>query len=160
MKRLEILAAVSILALLLSSCQFSRKISIRYAKSHIDTAASWCAKDFPCVLGEIISSDTIRKIDTTYLSGDSVLCPAGAPAVKCPPRLIIHDSTSIHDSIPVRDSAQIRILMGKLDSSRVALTQVSADRDRLKAGRNTWRSIAIPLIAALLAWVAAKFKLI
>jgi hypothetical protein len=137
-------------------------IATKWMNSHPDTVATRCAKDFPCVPEEIIFSDTVHTIDTSYLPGDSIPCPANDSGktvyVKCLPRLVIHDSVKIHDSIPILDNARIYALAAQRDSVSRALVKISADRDRLKSGRNTWRSIAIPLIAALLAWVAAKFK--
>jgi hypothetical protein len=148
----------------LISCGLSRKIATRWMDGHPDTVAVRCALDFPCVPGEIISRDTVRKTDTTYIPGNSISCPttdSGSPVyVHCPPQFTIRDSTTVHDTAWVLDSARIRILTAQRDSVNRALVNVSADRDRLKMGRNTWRSIAIPLIAALLAWAAAKFKLI
>lgn len=161
--KLQILTALLISAGLIS-CGLSHKIATRWMDKHPDTVAVRCALDFPCVPGEIISRDTIHKTDTAYLPGDSIPCPATDSSrpvyVHCPPQLTIRDSVTVHDTAWVLDSALVSVLKAQRDSADRALVNVSADRDRLKTGRNTWRSIAIPLIAALLAWTAAKFKLI
>lgn len=160
------LAAVFALLLgfLLCGCVTEHRAT-RWMDDHGFRAASYCKTSFPCIL-DVRPGDTVLiPGDTILIPGDSVECPpqkiGDHPAIApCPPSRMIRDTILIRDTLTIMDSADIHALRGQLEAQDRELDKAQKMANRLKNGRNTWRSIAIPLIAALLAWVAVKFKII
>lgn len=153
-----------LLGLLLCGC-VTEKRATRWMDDHGFRAASYCKTSFPCIL-DVRPGDTVLiPGDTILIPGDSVECPPqniGDPpaTVPCPPSRMVRDTILIRDTLTIMDSADIHALRGQLEAQDRELDKAQATVKRLKNGRNTWRSIAIPLLAALVAWLAEKFKLL
>lgn len=130
MKKILTLLAVS---LLLGSCTTSKKAK-KYAYSHKDELAEWCADCFPVKESEVTPGKTIFLPGKTIITSDTVKvqvdCPDGTKA-DCPPRQIItvRDTIVRTDTIKVRDRAMETILSNDVDEKD---REVKKLKERLK----------------------------
>lgn len=148
-----------------------KKHADMYYGAHPDEFAKNCANSFPVIARP--GKDSLR-IDTAYLSGDSVPCPPATKdssghfqpgKVKCPDAKTITLYHSRVDTVP--DLAAVSALKfdttrlgGEMRQVKVQLIQTTAEKDKAKkqAKNRLWMIIGILGLEAAAAVVIIKLK--
>lgn len=165
---------VLFLGFILCGCVTQKKAT-SYFDNHAFQGADYCASRFPVDSffkpGKIITTtDTITIPGQTIYLQDTITNII-KDSVKCPPSKIIKISNSKVDTAGIIDKAKYKALQGKIIELQTKITyqatqvgKTSADAERWKNGRNSWRWIGISALsviaASLITFLVVKFKII
>lgn len=145
---------------LLSGCLSQKKVQ-RYLNENPQTAAEYCAEEFP-VKDSVYVKDTVVLYDTLYLQGvplyDTLTIKGETIIIErvCPPTKVITKTVRVDSIIIRRDIAQETSL-------RLTIKTLSSSNELLLSERNTYKEKATTrglylwgLIALLGLWVLRK----
>ena len=141
------------IAILLASCSVERKIerAVETLKKH-DVLAEVCADEYP-VKDSVITRDSI-SYDTTVVQETVTIrdtITVGGQTVyvtkQCPPHQVITKTEWKERTVWKENTARVSALQGRINAYEKKLTAITADRDKMKEGRNWWRW------ACLITWV-------
>lgn len=145
---------------LLSGCLSQKKVQ-RYLNENPQTAAEYCAEEFP-VKDSVYVKDTVVLYDTLYLQGvplyDTLTIKGETIIIKrvCPPTKVITKTVRVDSIIIRRDIAQETSL-------RLTVKILSSSNELLLSERNTYKEKATTrglylwgLIALLGLWILRK----
>lgn len=159
MKRLILL---TIVCTLISGCTINEYKARKWAYSHKDKLAEWCADCFPVKPIEVIKGDTVTlldsivKIDTNIVQAD---CPDGTK-VNCPPNKVVTKVIKTHstDTVKVRDTAYERVIEVKLRDITKDNEQLKESLDKMKQSRNAWRFRCFILVLIIGLYIGFKWR--
>lgn len=146
-----------------------RKKANLFFMTHKPELAKLCSDEFPVLPVEIIPGETVTKIDTVRLPGETIDCPEPTPEnprprVKCPDhQIIIRESLRV-DTIKIESTAKIYYLNSKIEdlekenkATHQDLSKVKEQLSKVKNTRNTF--LWIILLIAAVGGLFTAFKL-
>ena len=145
---------IIVISILLGSCTTSKKAK-KYAYSHKDELAEWCAECFPVKESEITPGKTIFIPGDTLITTDTVKvqvdCPDGTKA-DCPPAKIVtvRDTVVRTDTIKIRDTAKETVLSNNNNNLKIDVAERDREIVSLK-DRNKKLNYALMILGGLIA---------
>lgn len=164
-----IVPASVLFVVLLTSCGFEGKLSVKWMDSHKGASSSYCESRFPVKSvfkeGKIqtITDTVINKYDSIIVS-DTCLGKITKKVINTPVfKIITHTKIKI-DTAFIKDSALVIYEKYKSDSSIRVINNLNKDLEHNKNVKKTATWMAVLgwsiILVAILTWVTVKFKII